>query len=82
MLRITRQLEHTVRLEGRLTRQEVPVLREAFRSPDCSTTVLELSSLVFVDEAGAAVLADLRREGLELRGGSPFVRQILEEVCQ
>jgi ABC-type transporter Mla MlaB component len=81
MLRITRQLERTFRLEGRLTRQEVAVLREAFRSPDGSTSVLDLSSLAFVDEAGAAALADLRREGHELRGGSPFVRQILEEVC-
>jgi ABC-type transporter Mla MlaB component len=81
MLRITRQLEHALRLEGRLTRREVGLLREVFRSPGSGIAVVDLGGLVFVDEAGAAALAELRRGGLEVRGGSPFVRQLLEEAC-
>jgi anti-anti-sigma regulatory factor len=81
MLRITRDLEHTLRLEGRLTRHEVDVLREILRSPPNGVVVVDVASLAFVDEVGAAALVDLRRRGLEIRGGSPFVRQLLEEVA-
>jgi hypothetical protein len=42
--------------------------------------VVDLTSLVFLDEVGALALIDLRRSGLEIRGGSPFVRQLLEEA--
>ena len=81
MLRITRQLEHTIHLEGRLTRHEIGLLREVLRSSANGVAVLDLSRLAFVDEVGAASLVDLRRRGLEIRGGSPFVRQLLEEVA-
>jgi anti-anti-sigma regulatory factor len=80
MLRITR-LPHAVRLEGRLTRGEVDLVREALRSPDPGAAVIDLTSLSFLDEVGAVELADLQRRGFEVRGGSPFVRQLLEEVA-
>jgi anti-anti-sigma regulatory factor len=79
MLRITRHLEQA-RLEGRLTRREVDLVREVFRSPT-DVAVVDLTSLAYVDEVGAAALKDLERRGLEIRGGSPFVRQLLEEVA-
>jgi len=80
MLRITRHLEHA-HLEGRLTRHEVGLLREVFRSSTSGIAVVDLTSLAFVDEVGAAALVDLQRRGLEIRGSSPFVRQLLEEVA-
>lgn len=82
MLRITRQLEHSLRLEGRLTRHEVDLLRETLRSPANGVAVLDLTNLASVDEVGAAALVDLERGGLELRGGSGFVRRLLEEVAR
>ncbi len=80
MLLITRRTDHALRLEGRLTRYEVGLLREALRAPGQGCAFVDLTGLVFADEAGAAALRDLGRRGLELRGGSAFVRQLLEEV--
>ncbi len=79
MLRITRR-QHALRLEGRLTRSEVPLVRETL-SPPRGVAVIDLTQLAFVDEAGAAELLDLQRRGFQLRWGSPFVRQLLEEVA-
>ena len=81
MLRITRRPDRSFRLEGRLTRYEVGLLREALRASPNGAHAVDLADLAFVDEAGAAALADLRSRGLELRGGSSFVRQLLEEVA-
>ena len=80
MLRITRDLTQA-RLEGRLTRHEVELLHDVLRSAADGVAVVDLTSLVFLDEVGALALTDLRRRGLEIRGGSPFVRQLLEEVA-
>lgn len=81
MLRITRHLQ-LARLEGRLTRHEVSLLREVFRSSTNEIAVVDLTSLAFIDEVGAAALVDLQGRGLEIRGCSPFVRQLLEEVAR
>jgi ABC-type transporter Mla MlaB component len=80
MLRISRSHDETLRLEGRLTRYEVGLLRETLRAGPNGTRAVDLADLAFVDEAGAAVLSDLRSRGLELRGGSAYVRQLLQEV--
>jgi hypothetical protein len=79
MLRISRRDDESpLRLEGRLTRYEVALLRETLRSAR-APHALELADLAFVDEAGAAALRDLRARGVTLRGGSPFVRLLLGE---
>jgi anti-anti-sigma regulatory factor len=82
MLRITDPDDrHTLLLEGRLTRYEVALLRETLRRGPNGYQVLDLAGLAFVDEAGAAALAELQRRGLELRGGSSFVEALLKEVA-
>jgi ABC-type transporter Mla MlaB component len=81
MLRITRRPDRALRLEGRLTRDELDVLRETLRASPDACSALDLSGLAFVDDAGVAALVDLSRRGCELRGGSPFVRQLLEEIA-
>jgi len=76
MLKITRRNGRTVRLEGRLTRDEVGLLREALRGsgrPDA----LDLTGLGFLDEAGASALRELRRGGVALEGASSFVQALL-----
>jgi anti-anti-sigma regulatory factor len=81
MLRITgRDDERTLRLEGRLTRYEVGLLREALRTAR-HPAVVDLGGLGFLDAAGASALAELRRRGTRLRGASPFVRELLKEVA-
>jgi anti-anti-sigma regulatory factor len=77
MLRITRRPDQALRLEGRLTREEVALLRGA--AAGCGA--VDLSGLAFVDESGADALRELARQGCELRGGSPFVRQLLGEMA-
>lgn len=81
MLRITHRPDRSLHLEGRLTRYEVGLLRETLRASATGLRLVDLADLAFVDEAGAAALTDLRSRGLELRGGSAFVRQLLEEVA-
>ena len=81
MLRITRESERALVLEGRLTRHEVGLLREVYRAAPGAVDVVDLSRLAFVDEAGVASLVELRRRGLEIRGGSPYVRRLLQEVA-
>jgi anti-anti-sigma regulatory factor len=81
MLRITpRDDQETLRLDGRITRYEVALLRETLRRGPDRTRVLDLAGVAFLDEDGARMLLGLRRKGLELRGGSPFVKQLLLEV--
>jgi anti-anti-sigma regulatory factor len=81
MLRITQPAENeTLRLEGRLTRYEVALLRETLRRSANGTRAIDLAGVAFLDEHGARALLDLRARGLELRGGSPFVKQRLREV--
>jgi anti-anti-sigma regulatory factor len=79
MLRITRTQERVLRLEGRLTRYEVGLLRETLRSSPDGPPVIDLADLGFLDPAGASALLELRRRGAELRGGSAFVRELLKE---
>jgi anti-anti-sigma regulatory factor len=79
MLRITRTQEKTLRLEGRLTRYEVGLLRETLRSAPEAPPLVDLTDLAFLDPVGAAALAEIRRRGAELRGGSAFVRELLKE---
>jgi anti-anti-sigma regulatory factor len=81
MLRITRRPDQALRLEGRLTRDELALLRDTLGREGDACDAVDLSGLAFVDEAGAHALRDLGRRGCELRGGSPFIRQLLEEVA-
>jgi len=82
MLRITHSKSNgilsVVKLEGKLLGPWVAELRALFQEParvgDCR---LDLSELVFADAAGAALLQELRREGIEIEACSPFVAELL-----
>jgi len=80
MLRITRdEAGRRLRLEGRLTGEDLATLREALGGERC--VELDLAGLHFLDARGAEALGELRAAGARLAGGSSFVRQLLEEVA-
>jgi anti-anti-sigma regulatory factor len=67
----------TIRVEGRLTAEGVPDLR---REVDLagSPLRLDLSGLMSADTEGIRELRALSAEGAELRGGSAYIRQLLD----
>ena len=82
MLRITQSkstgTHAVVKLEGKLLGPWVAEVRALFQETagvgDCR---LDLSELLFTDGAGAALLQELRREGVEIEACSPFVAELL-----
>ena len=84
MLRIIRIIENnsieTLKLEGKLLRPWVDEVREAYdlSRANSTRTHLDLSALSFVDDAGAELLLDLIRDGLEIVACSSYVAQMLQ----
>jgi hypothetical protein len=82
MLRITQmatQASRLVKLEGKLLEpwlQEVRRVCEELRLQP-GPAGLDLSALTFVDAAGANLLRDLVRQGMDIHACSPFVAEIL-----
>lgn len=82
MLRIngrTCECGERLELEGRLTRPDIAELEKAvvaarLRSPRVS---LDLSELTYLDSDGATALRELRRQDVEIHGGSAFVAEVL-----
>lgn len=68
-----------VRVEGRVAGEYVAelarVVTAAIDRP--SRVVLELSDVTFIDQAGAALLRDLRERGVELAECSAFVETLV-----
>jgi hypothetical protein len=69
--------EDIVRLSGRLTEGGVIHLKQACYSIR-KHFVLDLSELLFADEAGIKAIQGLKRNGAEYRGASPFIRMLLD----
>ena len=72
--------ETVLAVQGWIAGNGVPLLEQvvaAHRQPG-RQLVLELSAVRFVDEAGLELLRRWTGEGVVLRGGSPFVRKLLE----
>ena len=67
-----------IRLEGRLEAIGVADLRESCRSAGVPLR-LDLSGLQSADEAGIDALKFLRAQGVEFRGASPHVRELLKD---
>jgi anti-anti-sigma regulatory factor len=68
----------TIRVEGRLTGADVPVLKGACR-PANATVHLDLSELRWADADGIQALLSLSEAGAELHGANPYIRQLLGE---
>lgn len=86
MLRVTREGDPSapsLRLEGRLEREWVGVLRQEWeqsvaRCGGCNVTV-DLSAVSFADAAGRALLLGMQKKGAVLTKVSEFMRHILAE---
>ena len=71
--------ETVVRIAGRLSVVGVAQLRKAC-DPIEGAFVLDLSNLLFADDAGIDVIRTLGEKGAELRGASPFVQLLLDDA--
>ena len=65
-----------LQVAGRLVGDGITHLMDACE-PMETYYVLDLSKLVFVDDAGAEVIRMLRERGVEIRGASPFVKLLI-----
>jgi anti-anti-sigma regulatory factor len=65
-----------VHVAGRLAGPAVNELANVCE-PMEGNIVLELSKLKFADEAGVELLRSLRKEGAEIRGGSAFIKILI-----
>lgn len=81
MLRINRTENDaalTLKLEGKLLKPWVAVVRESIGNPhDHPKLQLDLSNVSFVDAAGAELLEELLVRGAEIVACSSFVREML-----
>ena len=71
--------ETVFRIAGRLSGAAVPQLRKAC-DPIKGAFVLDLSNLLFADDAGIDVIRTLGEKGAEVRGASPFVQLLLDDA--
>ncbi len=69
----------TIRIEGQLTSSSVPDVRAACESANPPLR-LDLSGLRSADRDGIRALRSLSEAGAELRGASPYIRQLLLET--
>lgn len=82
MLRITvapQREEVILKVEGEVSGEDVALLEQegARWLWKARRMVLDLTGVQFIDEAGIALLRRWSGERLALRGGSPFVRELL-----
>ena len=67
----------TVKVDGRLTDDQVPELRRVCAEIEGTLTV-DLTDLKFADRQGVRALHELRAKGADLIGVSQFVELLLE----
>jgi len=72
--------EVVVHLAGRLSGGAGTELRKAC-GPIEGAFVLDLSELLFADDAGIEVIRAVGEQGAEIRGASPFVQLLLGNSC-
>ena len=73
----------TLKLEGKLKGPWVIEVRDAFAHQEgrsTTRTYLDLSELTFADQAGAELLRDLVRKGVEIVACSSYVAELLRVV--
>ena len=69
--------ETVVHIAGRLSGVAVAQLRKAC-DPIEGAFVIDLSNLLFADDAGIDVVRKLCEKGTEVRGASPFIQLLLD----
>jgi anti-anti-sigma regulatory factor len=69
----------TIRVEGQLTSDGVPVVKAACESAN-PPLLLDLSDLRSADSDGIRTLQWLSQAGAELHGASPYIKQLLLDI--
>jgi len=84
MLRITKTFEDDakviVRLDGKIVASTAAELDEACRqycNDRAKTLALDFSGVTFIDDDGLGTLKKIRRRGIAMVNGSPFVEILL-----
>jgi hypothetical protein len=72
--------EQVVRIAGRLTGSVVEHLRKVC-DPIGGAFVLDLSSLMFADDAGIDAVRAIGEKGAKIRGASPFIQLLLGDTA-
>ncbi len=67
----------TVKLDGRLTVDEVPELRRVCEGVRRRLTI-DLTALQSADRQGVSLLRELRAKGADLGGASPYLQLLLD----
>ncbi len=75
----TEGAEVVVYIVGRLTGDAAKQLRDTCESIN-GTFVLDLSKLVFADDAGIDVMRAISEQGIQIRGASQFIRLLANEA--
>lgn len=84
MLRITKTFEDdstiTVRLDGKIISATAAELEEEcrdYRNGGGKTLFLDFSGVTFIDDDGLGMLKKIKRRGITMVNGSPFVETLL-----
>jgi anti-anti-sigma regulatory factor len=81
VIKLTKQRSDSkvlIRIDGNLCEAVISELRNLV-GKESGTLVLDLSGLTAIDPAGREFLLHLRESGHELRGGSLYIKRLLEE---
>jgi len=70
-----------IRVAGRLTGDAVTHLTQVCKSVDGSV-VLNLSKLMFADDAGVDVIRTIQKKGAEISGASSFIRLLINDELE
>jgi anti-anti-sigma regulatory factor len=71
--------ETVVHIAGRLSGASVAQLRKAC-DPIEGAFVIDLSNLLFADDAGIDTIRTIGEKGAKVRGASPFVQLLLDDA--
>ncbi|TMA80727.1 MAG: hypothetical protein E6J74_39540 [Deltaproteobacteria bacterium] len=73
-----------LKLEGRLTGPWLEELRTCWQEAGAETQQVGvvLNEVIFIDEAGRKLLADMHRQGVELTAAGCMTKAIIEEIIR
>ena len=78
--RVSEEQAVVVRVAGELDAEAVASVEEVVDSADAGVTILDLAEVRYADRVGVRFLLGAEDRGIELRSGSPFLRELMARV--